>query len=91
MSRILTDQEFVEAQMQFIDKYRSETGHRLSFPLGGELREQCNREAQDAKTHSIDLAFMVAERERIADRIPMIFVTKEEQEAFKEQIRKGEI
>jgi len=52
-SRLLTDEEFADAQMDFIKKYQGLTGRALEFPLRGELRDECNRLAQDAKTAPI--------------------------------------
>ena len=51
LSRLLTDEEFVDCQVKFIEENRRKTGVTWSFPLWGELREICNRQAQDAKTH----------------------------------------
>lgn len=43
--RILTDEDFVQAQIQYMKE------HNLShFPLTGEARDDCNRKAQAALT-----------------------------------------
>ncbi len=46
---LLTPEEFVGAQMDYIEREKERTGSYLSFPLGGESRDDCNRKAQLAK------------------------------------------
>lgn len=48
--RLLTDEEFCNAQIQYIEQIRLETGAVCHFPLHGELRDDCNRRVQDKKT-----------------------------------------
>ena len=53
-SRLLTDEELLTAQTNFIRELGKTTGQILTVPLKGELRDAINREAQDAKTASIE-------------------------------------
>ena len=46
---ILSNDEFADAQMDFIKKHQEATGITWHFPLQGELRDICNREAQRDK------------------------------------------
>ena len=46
---MLTDEEFADAQMDYIKKHQQEAGVTWYFPLAGELRDDCNRKSQAKK------------------------------------------
>jgi len=51
--RLLTEEEFTDAQIKYIERYKATNyGVILNFPLEGWLRHDCIQKAQDTKSYA---------------------------------------